>query len=158
MIVAYELRARLEEFYADYVETLDQGRIEAWPDFFAADCTYKLIPRENHEAGYEIGTMYYESRDMLRDRVVTVQKTLMYAPRYLRHLVSNIRVHADDGKDVTVHANYAVFETLLHQPTRVFNVGRYIDTLVREGDSFLIKSRLAVFDSELVPNSVVYPV
>jgi salicylate 5-hydroxylase small subunit len=40
----------------------------------------------------------------------------------------------------------------------VFNAGRYIDRLVRADGRLLFASRLCVFDSELIPNSIIYPI
>jgi salicylate 5-hydroxylase small subunit len=68
-------------------------------------------------------------------------------------------VHAVDA-DGTIHseANYAVFRTKLDQPSTVFNVGRYIDTVVPTPEGLKFASRLCVFDSEMIPNSIIYPI
>ena len=63
-----------------------------------------------------------------------------------------------DEAGMTVEANYAVFETPLNDLTRVFNVGRYIDRIVREHDRLKFAEKHCVFDSLLVPNSIVFPI
>jgi salicylate 5-hydroxylase small subunit len=40
----------------------------------------------------------------------------------------------------------------------VFNCGRYFDRIVREGGALKFREKLAVFDSELIPNSIIYPI
>jgi salicylate 5-hydroxylase small subunit len=55
-------------------------------------------------------------------------------------------------------ANYAVFRTKLSEPTTVFNVGRYLDTVVRTGAGLKFASRQCIYDSELIPNSIIYPI
>ena len=40
----------------------------------------------------------------------------------------------------------------------VFNVGRYIDTVVRTANGLKFKSRQCIYDSELIPNSIIYPI
>jgi salicylate 5-hydroxylase small subunit len=40
----------------------------------------------------------------------------------------------------------------------VFNVGRYIDRVVRTPAGLKFESRLVVYDSEMIPNSIIYPV
>ena len=42
--------------------------------------------------------------------------------------------------------------------SEVYNVGRYIDSLVRIDGALKLRSRLAVYDSEMVLNSLIYPV
>jgi salicylate 5-hydroxylase small subunit len=55
-------------------------------------------------------------------------------------------------------ANYAVFRTKLSQLTTVFNVGRTLDDIVSTPEGLRFKSRLVVYDSEMIPNSLIYPI
>ena len=55
-------------------------------------------------------------------------------------------------------ANYAVFRTKLSEQSSVFNVGRYIDVVVRTPQGLKFASRLVVYDSEMIPNSIIYPI
>ena len=55
-------------------------------------------------------------------------------------------------------ANYAVFRTKLSQPSTVFNVGRYLDVVVRTPDGLKFSERQAIYDTEMVPNSIIYPI
>ena len=50
-----------------------------------------------------------------------------------------------------------VLQTLIDDETRILSAGRYIDTLVRDGDMLKFKSRTCVYDTVLVPNSLIYP-
>ena len=95
---------------------------------------------------------------MLKDRVFAIRETMMYEPRYLRHLISGIRVTGEDNGNMTVEANYAVFETPMNALTRVFNVGRYIDRIVREHGRLKFAEKHCVFDSLLVPTSIIFPI
>jgi salicylate 5-hydroxylase small subunit len=157
--VPAELRFEVEDLYADYVACLDEGRFDEWPDFFAEDCLYKVIPRENWERDLPLATIRAESRGMLRDRVAGIQRTMMYAPRTCRHIVSSIRVtDVPEGGPVRVEANYLVIQTLLEEPSEVFQAGRYLDTLVRSDGRLLFREKLCVFDSVLVNNSLIYPI
>ena len=40
----------------------------------------------------------------------------------------------------------------------MFNVGRYIDVVVRTPQGLKFASRLVVYDSEMIPNSIIYPI
>ena len=169
------LRDELEDLYAAYVDCLDNGELERWPEFFTDACLYKIIPRDNFERGLPLALMLCESKGMLQDRVEALRRTSVYAPRSLRHLVSSIRITPasppalrpsipQEGVGtrglegvIPVRANYAVFQTLVDEPTQVFNVGRYLDQLVREDGQLKFKEKLCVFDSVLVPGSLIYP-
>ncbi len=55
-------------------------------------------------------------------------------------------------------ANYAVFRTKPGGVSEVYNVGRYIDELTQKDGSLKFRSRLCVYDSEMILNSLIYPV
>ena len=150
---------QLARLYADYAQAVDSGNWDLWPTFFIDDCSYRLQPRENHERGLPLATLSFESRGMLEDRVYGIKETLFHDPYYQRHVVGLPLVHRVDG-DSAVHseANYAVFRTKLSEPSTVFNVGRYIDKVVPTPQGLKFASRLCVFDSEMIPNSIIYPI
>ncbi len=152
------LRYEVEELFFAYVECLDEGEVERWPDFFTDDCLYKIISRENFERGLPLGTMMCEGKGGLQDRVVSVTTTSVYHDRALRHLLSNIRVKGVADGVIDVQANYAVLETLTNEFTTVFNTGKYLDKLVRQGDGLKFKEKLCVFDSVMVPTSLIFPI
>lgn len=151
------LRLEIEELYAAYAHALDDGELERWPEFFVDDCLYEIVSRENHERGLPLALMRCESKAMLADRVVTIRQTQMFAPRAVRHLVSSLQVAPATADGVNVRANYAVLQTLVDDETRVLSAGRYIDMLVRVGDDLKFKSRTCLYDTVLVPNSLIYP-
>ena len=51
-----------------------------------------------------------------------------------------------------------MFRTKLDGPSTVFNVGRYIDTVVQTPAGLKFAERLCVFDSEMIPNALIYPI
>jgi salicylate 5-hydroxylase small subunit len=149
----------LSRLYAEYAHAVDSGRWELWPAFFIAQCSYRLQPRENHERNLPLATLSFESRGMLEDRVYGIKETLFHDPYYQRHVVGLPLVHrVDDDGAIYSEANYAVFRTKLDGPSTVFNVGRYIDKVVPTPEGLKFASRLCVFDSEMIPNSIIYPI
>ena len=152
------LRFAILDLYAAYAACLDEQRYAEWPEFFVDDCVYRVQPRENFDRGLPLATLAFESKGMLRDRVYAITQTLFHAPYYQRHVVSGIALQTQrsDGYDVT--ASYLVLRTKQNEPTEVFNTGRYIDVLVWQVDRLKFKSKLCVFDSELIANSLIYPI
>ena len=153
-----DLWPALARLSADYALAVDSGRWELWPDFFTDDCVYRLIPRENHERGLPLATLAFESKGMLRDRVYGIRETLFHDPYYQRHVVGApvIRGVGADGT-IECESNYAVFRTKLDGPSTVFNVGRYLDAVVPTPEGLRFRQRLVVYDSEMIPNSIIYP-
>ena len=152
------LRFEIEDLYAEYADVLDTEDLERWPELFVEDAFYDVIPRENFERDMPLAIMRCESRAMMQDRVRAIRETLMFEPRYVRHLISSFRIAANGDGKIDVTANYAVLETLPDEMTKVLNAGRYVDMLVREDGKLRFKQKRCVYDSSVVPNSLVYPV
>ena len=151
-------RWRLEDLYADYARLLDDGPLEDWPDLFLESCLYLAIPRDNFDAGLPLATLRCESRGMLADRVKAVQETIMFEPRYLRHQITQIRPRERDDGALDVTAHYTVVEVLHEDLPRILSVGRYLDVVVEDDDGALrFAEKRVVYDSVLVPNTIVYP-
>lgn len=153
-----ELTLLLNEFNCEYAQTLDRGDVEAWVHFFTDDAVYRVIARDNFEAGLPLGLMLCDGKGMLKDRAYAIQHTEMYAPRYVHHQISMVRLWGESDGLITAEASYAVHETLVDRPTHLLQVGRYKDVFVQRGNGLLLKSRDCIFDSVVVPNCVVYPV
>ncbi len=148
----------LTQLYADYASAVDSGNWDLWPEFFTEQCSYRLQPRENHERGLPLATLSFESKGMLRDRVYGIRETLFHDPYYQRHVVGAPVVRNAQDNRFECEANYAVFRTKLSELSTVFNVGRYLDVVVRTEAGLKFKSRLVVYDSEMIPNSIIYPI
>ena len=153
-----ETRLAVEDLFYAYADCLDHGDITEWADFFTEDCTYTLISKENYDLGLPLGTIVAEKKGGILDRITAVTRTTVYHERALTHLITNTRVLGEADGLIEVTANYAVLETLPNQYTKILNSGRYLGTLVRDGDGLKIKELTCVFDSALVPASIIYPV
>ena len=157
-MVNFETHMALSRLYADYALAVDSGQWDLWPEFFTEQCVYKLIPRENHERGFPLCTLSFTSKGMLKDRVYGIKETLYHDPYYQRHVVGAPVVRKVEDGRIHAEANYAVFRTKLDKESTVFNVGRYIDTLVQTPEGLKFAERLCVYDSEMIPNAIIYPI
>ena len=148
----------VSQLQARSASLLDAGRWEDWAALFTEEGIYKLQPRENFERGFPLATMFFESRGMLLDRAYAVRETLFHDPYYQRHVVgAPLLLKVDNGR-IHTESSYAVFRTKLSQESTVFNVGRYLDIIVPTSDGLRFAQRLAIYDSEMIPNSIIYPI
>lgn len=155
--IATELRVRLGDLYAAYDEALNEGRYEDWPEFFTDACAYRITARENYDAGLPVALIYAESRAMLTDRVAAIRKTMLYAPRVVRNLTTGIVVRAVEADGMRLSASFAVFQTMLNEPSQVFLCGRYYDRVVEKDGELRFAERACVTDATLVPTSLIFP-
>jgi 3-phenylpropionate/cinnamic acid dioxygenase small subunit len=150
-------RDALRDFYDEYYTILDDVRLDDWPALFTEDCVYRVIPRENFEAGFTLSTIYAESRGMLIDRVMGVMRTQMYAPRYYRRFPGPVRIVSRDGDSVRTRHNLLVVQTLIDKQTEIVLSAICHDVLVPDEGYIRLRERIVVFDSEMIPNSLIYP-
>ena len=148
----------LVQLQADYAAVVDGGDWDRWPRFFTEDGVYKLQPRENHERGFPLCTLAFDCQAAMRDRVYGIKETLFHDPYYQRHVVGAPLVHAADSDGIRCESHYAVFRTKLDGLSSVFNVGRYLDRVVRTPRGLKLAERLVVYDSEMIPDSIIYPI
>lgn len=147
----------LTQLYAGYSSTVDAGDWDGWCEFFTDDCVYRLVPRENHERGLPLATLSFESKGMLQDRAYAIRETLFHDPYYQRHVFGAPLIRKSEPGRIECEANYAVFRTKLSELTTVFNVGRTVDVVVATPAGMKFESRLVIYDSEMIPNSIIYP-
>lgn len=152
------LHHEIDQLNARCAAALDERRFDDWPMFFTEDGHYTVQARENFDRGLPLALIALESRAMMRDRVYGITQTIYHGPYYTRHVISPAQVLGQDGETLTSQSNYAVFRTKPGGVSEVYNVGRTIDTLVRLDGVLKIRRRLCVYDSEMVLNSLIYPV
>ena len=150
----------LLSLYSDYAMVCDSTEWEKWPDFFVDEGTYRLQPRENFEQGLPLCLLALESKAMIQDRVYGVKETLYHDPYYQRHIVGTPRIiSADDkGERIVSQANYAVIRTKFDGDSTILSTGYDHDVVVRTTDGLKFLSRLCVYDSEMIANSIIYPI
>lgn len=152
----------LLNLYSDYAMVCDSADWEKWPEFFVEEGTYRLQPRENYDSGLPLCLLALESKAMIRDRVYGVKETMYHDPYYQRHIVGTPRVVSVerniDGERIVSEANYTVIRTKLDGESIVFNTGYYRDVIVRKPEGLKLLSRLCVYDSEMIANSIIYPI
>ena len=152
------LQMEVDQLNAAYAAALDEKRFDDWPEFFIEDASYTVQARENFDRRLPLALIALESRGMMKDRVYGITQTIYHGPYYMRHVVSPAIVTTNEADEITAQANYAVFRTKPGGASEVYNVGRYIDTLVRTDSGLKFKSRLCVYDSEMILKSLIYPV
>jgi 3-phenylpropionate/cinnamic acid dioxygenase small subunit len=137
-----ELKLALLELYEDYAAALDDD-LERWPEFFTETALYRIVARENYERNLLWPTMSCEGHGMMLDRIMAIRETSFFAPRQMRHFISGVRV---------------LGETPAEAESRVFAIGRYVDTVVRDANGALrFADKVCVYDGNVILSSLIYP-
>src|SRR5690606_1205275 len=105
------LTLAVQNLYNDYAACVDNTKFEQWPDFFADECRYRIVSRENFDAGSRMPTLSLDSKAMLLDRVYGMNDTILHVPYYQRHVISPPRIHSIEGNIIRSEANYVVIRS-----------------------------------------------
>ena len=151
------LRVRISDLYAAYAACLDDGRYEDWPEFFTEDAWYRVVPRENHDRGLPLSTLSLKGKAMMKDRIYGVESTIFHAPYYQRHLIGVPMMAMHDAHTASVEVNYCVFRTKRDASSEILSVGRYLDR-IEIGDHLKFTQKFCIFDNDMIPNSLIYPI
>jgi salicylate 5-hydroxylase small subunit len=149
---------RLQVLYAEYGRILDRGDYAKWPDFFIDDAVYKVQSRENHDRGLPLAAIALESKAMLRDRIIGATDTIFHDPYYQSHVVGAPLVLKTEGGVIYSEASYLVVRTRRDSMPEILSVGRYQDRVVDTPGGYRFAERLCIFDNDLIPNSLIYPI
>ncbi|MGB7543295.1 MAG: aromatic-ring-hydroxylating dioxygenase subunit beta [Burkholderiales bacterium] len=153
-----ELRLDVQEFYFRYAECLDGGRLQQWPEFFVDACTYRVTTRRGLRLGPDDDVMSLNGRTSMRDRIGAIGQSEDYEPHLQRHTISNFRIQAAAEDEVRVQANFQVLRTFPDRPTEFFVAGYYNDRIAVADGRLAFREKLCVFDSDVPPESLIYPI
>lgn len=150
------LRARVEALLAACAHCIDDDALEAWPDFFARTCRYRVVTRENFDQGFPLSLIYCDSRGMLADRISALRQANIYEPQVYCHITGPARIWRENG-ELRARSNFQVARTMAGGDTCVFACGKYLDRIVEENGALKFAERIAVLDSRRIDTLLVIP-
>jgi 3-phenylpropionate/cinnamic acid dioxygenase small subunit len=157
-VLTSELRLDVQEFYARYAECLDGGRLQQWPEFFLDPCSYRVATRRNLRLGPGEDIVSLSAREAMFDRIVAIGQSEDYEPHVQRHTISNFRLQAASGHELRAQANFQILRTFPERSTEHFVSGTYNDRIVIAAGRLHFREKICVLDSDIAPDSLVYPI
>lgn len=150
------VRHAIDDLVSDYAHAIDDDELERWPDFFTDDAVYKVISRENYDAGMTLGILSCEGRGMMQDRILALRTANIYEPHTYCHLLGRTRIERD-GDVYRARTNFSIIRTMQDGRDTRFATGKYVDECVLQNGSALLKSRHVVLESRRVDILLVIP-
>ena len=140
------------ELNARYGDALDRFDLAAWQALFTPDALYRAQARENFDRGLPLAAIYLDGHGMMADRITGIEKTLVFAPRFTRHIIGLPTIAGASGR-----TPFIIVQTVATSLPEILATGCYHDTLASTADGIRLAARNAVYDNALIPNSLVYP-
>jgi 3-phenylpropionate/cinnamic acid dioxygenase small subunit len=160
--MADDLRREIEDFYYREAELLDDRKLREWFDLLTDDVRYWMPIRHNplerpENPAAELaqpgdGFYFDDTKESLRIRVERVYARNAWAempPSRTRHLITNVRVREDDGKEIEARSNFLVYRSRMETDQDLF-VGTREDRLRRIGNGFMIARRTIILDQAVL--------
>lgn len=154
-----ELQLTVENLLARYAHAIDDDRLEAWPEFFVEDASYRITTADNHERGLPLSLMYADSRAMLRDRVSALRHANVYEAQRYRHTISSVLAERIDTHTARAVSAFQVVRIMHSGETMLFASGRCLDRIRLAGDEgrAQFEERIVVIDSRRVDTLMAIP-
>jgi p-cumate 2,3-dioxygenase beta subunit len=150
-------RLEVEDFLYREAALLDEWRLDDWLELFDDEAEY-IVPATDAPHGVASDSLVLITDDIFRIRARVTRLNSRRAHREFptsrtRRMISNVRILDDRGDELDIEANFIVYR--IRKDANAY-VGRYLYTLVRSNDSFLIRKRRAELDLEaLRPHGTV---
>ena len=151
------LAARIARLNTAYAHAIDDDRLEDWPGFFTDDGLYRIVTRENREAGLPLAIVHCDGAAMMRDRVRAMRTANIFEPHTYCHIVGAVEPVAVEDGIHTARTNFVVVRTMHSGTMSVFACGRYLDRIVETDGTLKFAERVAVCDSRTVDTLLVVP-
>ncbi|HUC63671.1 MAG TPA: aromatic-ring-hydroxylating dioxygenase subunit beta [Alphaproteobacteria bacterium] len=148
-----EIRALLR----DYANALDRGEFGRWPEFFAAQCRYRITTRDNVERGYPLSIMLCSNRAMLFDRIEATEKANVYEPHRYRHVLSESEIARRLDGSAEVRTSFLCVRIMLTGEMTLFACGEYVDEIVREEGRCRFRARAVILDGSKIDSLIAIP-
>lgn len=140
-----------------YVRCIDNGNLEAWPDFFEENCTYKITTADNYAQGLEAGVIFANSKGMLLDRVASLREANIYERHVYRHFLGQPWIVSEDAGEVRSETSFFVVRIMRDGTTDVYATGRYIDIYKLNAGAPKLRERVVVCDSSRFDTLLALP-
>jgi anthranilate 1,2-dioxygenase small subunit/terephthalate 1,2-dioxygenase oxygenase component beta subunit len=169
----------VQNLNARYVEAIDDGKLEAWPDFFTEQGRYRITTAENFARGLPLAMIHATSRAMLRDRVRSLRDANVYEAQRYRHVLGAPLVEADAHDPsktgvnalshmsktgvnalsgaLTARTSFIVARIMHTGETTLFATGSYHDRIVIEDGAARFAEKLVILDSRVIDTLLAIP-
>jgi anthranilate 1,2-dioxygenase small subunit len=150
-------RRLIDDLQARYIRAIDDDRIEDWPGLFTDHCVYRIITRENLDAGMSLPLMECRGQGMLADRITGLRKINVYEPHRYTHQQSGLVVESFDGTTAVCRSSYLVVRTMGNGSMSIFSTGVYVDKIELRDGVAKFAERIVVQESRTVGTLLVIP-
>ncbi len=136
---------------------IGEDALEQWLELFAPEATYRIVPRDNYDAGLPLALMDCATRDALIDRIASLRQANEFNIHTSRHVIGPPRVERTAKGVWRVDASFAVYQADVQGVGRLFAVGAFKDRVVETALGMRFADKLIILDTFNVPGMLSRP-
>src|SRR5262245_40272302 len=118
--MAEDIVSQIGQMQAAYSRCIDNGDLDAWPNFFVERCIYKITTADNHSQGLEAGVVFANSRAMLVDRVTSLREANVYERHTYRHFLGQPWIKSKEATRITSESSFYLVRSMRHEHNDIF--------------------------------------
>jgi len=152
-----DVASLIGQVQAAYARAIDNGDLDAWPEFFAEQCIYKITTADNHAQGLEAGLVFANSRAMLIDRITSLREANVYERHMYRHFLGQPWIKSHERSQVASETPFFVIRIMRDGSTDIYATGRYLDLYSLQTNPPKLIERIVVCDSSRFDTLLALP-
>lgn len=159
-MIHIETQFAIQQLNAAYAQTIDDNRLEDWPNFFTGEGHYRVTTSDNFERGLPLSLIYATSQAMLRDRVLSLREANIYEAQRYRHVVGLPLIARTSDGTLTAQTSFIVVRIMHTGESLLFASGVYRDKLWFRDESDgqpKFAERIVVLDSRQIDTLLAIP-
>lgn len=153
-----EVRQAAADLILDSVMLIDRVDLDGWIACFDETSSYTVLPRENRDRGYTAAVISCPTLDIIKDRLMVLEKSSKYNPHWDRHFLNGTQFLSYEDGIVTAQTNFMIVQSSLEGFSKLFVAGCYEDRIVMTDAGAKLRERVVVLDTFSVPNLIATPV
>jgi anthranilate 1,2-dioxygenase small subunit len=157
-MIPFELERHVRHLHDRYVRSIDDDRLEEWPNVFMPDGVYEVTTRENHARGLPLALMSCHGRGMMQDRVTGYRRINVFEPHRYHHQLSGLECEQLADGSVRTTCGFLIVRTMHTGAISIFATGVYDDVIAQDADGELrFRQRKVITDSRQTDTLLVIP-
>lgn len=151
------LHMKLLSFMSGYAQLLDSQQFDQWVELFNEEAIYIVTTKYEQFLGRDLSVIRCSNKNMIKDRINGLIKAVFFRERNQRRIVGPLNLTVNDT-EIYGCTSFALYESYSDNESKLIATGEYQTTFKRDIDRISIMKKICVIDSQVFPDSLIYPV
>jgi anthranilate 1,2-dioxygenase small subunit len=157
-MISIDARFAVYDLLALATNLLDRDALEEWIECFTEAGAYRVLSRENVERNLPLPLFRCDSKDMIRDRVLSLRKANVTNLHRDRHVVGPAQLSVESDGFIRAESGFALYQSTHDGTASLFSLGVYLDRIHIHEQVARFVERHVIVDLFSVPTMLSTPI